>query len=208
MRDKKLTFDGSVEGNSVKLPRDFRGRVVRFFQDREITVTVELKVPIRSNKANGYYWAVIIKEIQDGLYDCFGEQLTPKETHDFLRGRFLKVQKIDEFTAEVLLEYFKSTASLKVHEFAIYLEECIQFAAVYLNCAIPPPREKSKDYDFAEFQRPKETFEEYKARLSGYLEQVDTREELDRYFKCNGDWKREPEIRALFNARWKNLAPN
>lgn len=204
-RDKKLTFDGLVEDSKVKLPRDFRSRVAGLFEGKEIVVTVEAKVPARSSDANAYYWAVIIQEIRDGLFEVFGENLMPKEVHEFLKLRFLKVQKVDELTGEVILEYSRSTAGLKVHEFAFYLEECIQFAAVYLQVAIPPPAKFKGEYKFAEFQREAETFADYKKRIAGYLEEIKTRPELQRYFECNGAWKREPEIREIFNERWKVL---
>lgn len=208
MRAKKLTFEGSVEGTSIKLPRSFRKDVATSFSDRAILVTVEELVPVRSKEANGYYWAVIIPEIQEGVFDVWGYKLTPKETHELLRQRFLKVQKIDEFTGEVLVEFARSTASLKVHEFAFYLEECIQFAAEYLGVSIPPPAQKKGEYKFAEFRKPGEDWEKYKSRIAGYLEEIETREELDRYFNFNGDWNREPEIRALFGQRWEILGKN
>ena len=122
-----------------------------------------------------------------------------------MRNRFLKEQRVNEFTGEVVLEFARSTAGLKVHEFAFYLEECIQFAAVYLEVTIPPPAKFKGEYKFAEFQRDGESWEEYKERIRGYLQEIKTRPELNRYFGFNGDWKREPEIRALFNERWTAL---
>lgn len=208
MPDEILEFDGAVtESGKIELPPSFRGRVVSLFSGVQIVVTVQRKRKRRSNDQNAYYWAVIVKAITDALNEQ-GENLTKKETHEFLKFRYLRYQKINEANGQVIFEYGRDTHTLKTHEFSIYLDQCIQFAAEMFGVRIPPPRISRDNYNFPEYQGTKENREAYVERIGEAIQEISHRSQLEKYFQQNPDWQ-TPEfedIRMMFNERWFELS--
>ena len=139
MSDIKLTYYGRVEQDgTLKLPGWKIRKEVREFAGKEIEVTIRRKRKHRSDPQNRYYWGVVVEMIRAGMKDM-GDELTPDQVHEFLKWRFLRVQKIDETTGELLYEYAGSTTKLGTVEFSEYVEKCCQFAAEYLGVSIPLP---------------------------------------------------------------------
>lgn len=84
-------------------------------------------------------WGVVVKMLSDEM------GLIPEETHELLKGMFLK--KGVEVGGK-RYEIVKSTASLSIEEFEEYLEKIRLWAAVELNCEIPLPNEIVLDEDW------------------------------------------------------------
>lgn len=203
--DEKLIFNGMVEDNGeITLPRRFNTDVARLFQGREIVLTVERKRKKRTLDQNAYYWAVIVEQICEAMNDA-GENVTPKEVHEFLKFRFLKVQKINQETGEVLWEYGRSTSSLKTFEFSLFLDDCIQFAAEYLGIKIPLPYTQTETYALPEYQGATESRPDYLERIAGYLKDITHPWQLQKFFEQNPGWNIDVEVRHLFNLRWLEL---
>ena len=203
--DEKLEFYGSVSDNGVlTVPQKFNTDVGRLFRGREVIVTVQRKRKVRSLDQNAYYWAVIVPNICDALNDA-GEVVTRQEVHEFLKFRFLRVQKIDYDSGEVIYEYGRSTTSLKTYEFCLYIDNCIRFGAEYLGITIPLPNEVLETYTFPEQQGKAEPREVYLERIGGYIADIPDRRTLRQYFNKNKDWENDAEIRALFNLRREQL---
>jgi len=203
--EEKIQFNGEVsEAGDIKLPVNFRRDVVRFFSGRPIVVTVERKRKKRSLNQNAYYWAVVIAMIRQAMNDA-GENVTEQDVHEFLKFRFLRIQRVNEQTGELLYEYGRSTTTLKTFEFALYLDQCVQFAVEYLNASIPSPS-TSERFSFPEQQSKGEERPEYLARICEYLQDITHRWQLEKYFQQNPDWKTDSEVRAMFNIRAKELS--
>lgn len=201
----KLQFIGSVtDQGRITLPARFKADVVRLFYGHEIAVTVERKRNKRSQNQNAYYWGVVVKMICEAMNDA-GENVTPDEVHGFLKFRYLRVQKIDEETGEVIYEFGRSTQKLNTVEFALYLDNCIQFAAHYLNIAIPPPYTCTDEYMFPETAGKLETRADYIARIKSYLDMVFDVDSLKRYFNQVPKWKDDMEIKQAFRSRYALL---
>ena len=203
--DSKLEYTGSVDDNGkIELPPRFYSEVAVIFSGKPIVVTVERKRKKRSLNQNAYNWAVVIEMICEAIRKDDPEIL-PNTVHEFLKARFLKVQKIDYDTGELLFEYSRSTAALKTFEFALYLDNCIQFAAQYLKIVIPEPFTQAGEFLFPEHQKQKETREEYLQRISGYVDEISHNWQLLKYFEQNPDWKNDAEIRKIFRVKWEFL---
>ena len=203
--DEKLEFYGSVsEAGVLTVPQKFNAEVGRLFVGREVIVTVQRKRKMRSLDQNAYYCAVIVPHICDALNDA-GELVTRKEVHEFLKFRFLRIQKIDEDTAEVIYEYGRSTSSLKTYEFCLYIDNCIRFGAEYLGIKIPLPNEVQETYTFPEQQGKAEPRENYLERIGGYIADIQDRKTLRLYFNRNPNWETDTEVRALFNLRREQI---
>lgn len=203
--DEKITFEGTVADNGdITLPRRFKSDVARLFSGREIVLTVERKRKKRSLNQNAYYWAVVIQMIYEAMNDA-GDNVTIKEVHEFLKFRFLRIQKVDQNTGVLLYEYSRSTSALKTFEFSIYVDQCIQFAATFLGITIPLPYTQIETYSFPEHQSAKESRQEYLERIFGYVAEIDQRPKLKMYFRQNPDWQKDDDVRNLFNLRWSQL---
>jgi len=203
--DEKLEFYGSVSDEGVlTVPQKFNTDVGRLFKGRDVIVTVQRKRKMRSLDQNAYYWAVIVPHICDAMNDA-GELVTRQEVHEFLKFRFLRVQKIDEDAGEIIYEYGRSTSSLKTYEFCLYIDNCIMFGSEYLGITIPLPNEVLETYAFPEKQGKAEPRELYLERIGGYLADVPDKKELRRYFNLNKEWEQDAEVRALFNIRREQL---
>ena len=203
--DEKLTFSGRVADNGeIMLPRRFRTDVARLFPGRDIVVIVERRRRKRTQNQNAYYWAVIVQMICDGL-NAAGENVNPQEVHEFLKFRFLRIQKTDPDTGELLWEYSRSTSALKAFEFSLYLDQCIQFAAEYLGIQIPPPHTQTEMYSFPEYQGLKESRPDYLERVALQLADITHRWQLEKYFQQVPEWANDVEVRNLFNIRWSEL---
>ena len=144
MSDKTLQFFGRVsDTGEITLSKRLRNDVRKAFSGKEIEVLFRRKKKPRSSPQNAYYWGVVVQLIHEAMLDV-GDVVHPQEVHEFLKFRFLRVQKIDHETGELKYEYSRSTTDLSTIEFMEYIEMCIQFAAEYLNTVIPPPGEQAE----------------------------------------------------------------
>lgn len=127
------------ESGQIILPGAKIRKEAQAFAGKKIEVTIRKKRKHRSGAQNSFYWGVVVEMVRIGLNDL-GEAFTAEEVHDILKCKFLKRQKIDETTGELLFEYLGSTAKLTTVEFMTYIEECSRFAAEFLGVAIPEPQ--------------------------------------------------------------------
>lgn len=136
----KLTYYGRVtESGEMKLPGAKMRKEAQAFAGKEIEVTIQRKKKHRSDPQNRYYWGVVVEMIRAGMKDM-GDAVTVEQVHEFLKWRFLRVQKVDENTGEVLYEYAGSTRKLGTIAFSEYVENCCKFAGEYLGVEIPLPQ--------------------------------------------------------------------
>ena len=115
-----------------------RREIARAFDGKEIEITVSRKKKKRTNPQNRYYFGVVIPMIRAGMKGM-GDIVDVTEVHDSMRWRFLKQQRIDESTGELLYEFALSTTQLDTVGFTEYIEHCRRFAAEFLGIDIPDP---------------------------------------------------------------------
>lgn len=188
------------ENGQLILPRLALQGVAGQFSGRDVFVHIEDAAGKRTPNQNGYYHAAIVERLTDEFNDL-GERFDTKMVHEILKYKFLKITIFNEDTAEVLVEYVRSTADLKVYEMSFYIEDCIRYAAEDMGVTIDPPRARRTDYIFPIFPKTKEPREKYVERVRSYVADVFTTEHLQRFFNQNEDWKTDDDIRAVFNAR-------
>lgn len=82
----------------------------------------------RSTRQNRYYWGVVIPLVMSGIADCFGEEITDEEAHDYLKMKFNSVNDIP-----------RSTTGLNKDQFKTYIEKIQRFGSEFLNVSIPDP---------------------------------------------------------------------
>ena len=108
---------------------------VLLWPDGPATLTVEREQVTRSQQANAYYWAVVVKALAEHT------GYTPNETHEQLKVMFLpKDVAIRKGNGEVVAEFVigGSTRELTVSEFYDYVEHIRQWAFETLGVDMPP----------------------------------------------------------------------
>lgn len=188
------------ENGQLILPRLALQGVAGQFSGRDVFVHIEDAAGKRTPNQNGYYHAAIVERLTNEFNDL-GERFDTKMVHEILKYKFLKVTIFDEDTAEVLVEYVRSTADLKVYEMCFYIEDCIRYAAEDMRVTIDPPRARRTDYIFPIFAKTKEPREKYIARIRSYVDDIFTTEHLRRFFAQNNEWEHDDDIRGVFNER-------
>ena len=96
----------------------------------------------RSNPQNSYYHAVIVENIRHRLIEL-GHRITHDECHEELKRKFLK-ESLADADGTVIFEKGGSTKELNKLEFAAFMDEIIEWAAICLQISIPPPGAKNE----------------------------------------------------------------
>jgi hypothetical protein len=109
---------------------------ISIFQNSEIEITFQKKRSYRSIQSNRFYWGVCVTMIQERFKELGHESVTKELTHEYLKGRFLFKEVVNEVTGEVL-KLPLSTTELTKSDFSEYLEQVIKFAAESLDVQIP-----------------------------------------------------------------------
>lgn len=118
-------------------------------KDVEIQITPTI---LRSQPQNRYYWGTLIYMVWQDLVakgwlandiDPFDYQgrLTRDHVHNYMRSKFLNVDRFAARTEEVEGQEFRSTAGLTRGEFSEYVEAIRQWAIEALDLYIPDPNE-------------------------------------------------------------------
>jgi hypothetical protein len=106
------------------------------------TVTIvlgEWKRP-RSNKQNAYYFGCVVKRIHEVFVEA-GNDVTKEQVHEYLKeyiGKLTDVLILPNGQKRIIV---RSTASLDVSEWEVYMHKCRAFAAEVLDLQIPEPGE-------------------------------------------------------------------
>lgn len=110
---------------------------------RAVKVSVR-SVATKTNEQLGYYWAVIVPKIQEGMREQ-GNELSQVEVNQFLNERFFcQIKTISwvrngaEFFAQIRKPRSKSGATKD--EMSEYIDKCREFASLELGKYIPDPK--------------------------------------------------------------------
>ncbi len=102
----------------------------------------------RSLNQNAYMHGVCFPLIARGLSAVRGgEPVTMLEAKDEMKDRFLRCEKVDKQTGEVVAHYTKSTHMLNVGECVEFIENMIKFAQDELGTTIPPSEDYREEND-------------------------------------------------------------
>ena len=109
-------------------------------KDGDYILSIERKKRKRSLSQNAYYWGVVVENVKSGLLDI-GYRMTKEDTHEFLKGKFHIIEKVNENTGEIL-KAVGGTSEMTTSQMMDYFSEITQWAAEYLNIQIPQPNEQ------------------------------------------------------------------
>lgn len=121
---KRITY--APHGFEFERHQIFLAYMKQFREDTRLEITVKKYVPKRSNRQNDYYWGVVIEQIR------IETDQPAQSVHDGLKQMFLKVH-------HAKLPTVRSTTTLTTAEMKTYIDQCVLWAAEWLNIVIPEP---------------------------------------------------------------------
>lgn len=101
-------------------------------------ITIKPRRATRTLQQNAYLWGVIYQSLVDYQKDQ-GVSMTTEEVHDMFRILFLRETVVNHATGEVVGETVRSTASLDIAQFALYVDQVIAWLGDTLGIVVPEP---------------------------------------------------------------------
>jgi len=130
----KLEYYSEVKnGHLSKSVRNKIASELLQFEGKKVTVTIQKLKSKRSIQQNRYWWLAMT---------ILGNELgySKEETHELMKFKFLKRERVIEKTGEIL-EYIESTTTLSKSDFADMVTDMVRWAAS-MGIVIPLPGEQ------------------------------------------------------------------
>ena len=130
----KLEYYSEVKnGHLSKSVRNKIASEILQFEGKRIQIRIEKLKSKRSIQQNRYWWLAMT---------ILGNELgySKEETHELMKFKFLKRERVIEKTGEIL-EYIESTTTLSKSDFADMVTDMVRWAAS-MGIVIPLPGEQ------------------------------------------------------------------
>ena len=129
-----------IKGESLHLDKNWETlEALRELEGKRVEVTFKEWKNTRSNRANRYYWGVVIPSVFKAFAEMGIKLVNHEQGHEALRIKFLMEE------VQVGKESFrvpKSTSRMKTDEFANYIFVIVDYLREYYNFVVPEPKEK------------------------------------------------------------------
>lgn len=130
----KLEYYSDVKGGNLQTNvRKKIAEELKQFEGKRIQIRIEKLKSKRSIQQNRYWWLAMT---------ILGNELgySKEETHELMKFKFLKRERVIEKTGEIL-EYIESTTTLSKSDFADIVTDMVRWAAS-MGIVIPLPGEQ------------------------------------------------------------------
>ena len=130
----KLEYYSDVKGGNLQTNvRKKIAEELKQFEGKRVQVRIEKLKSKRSIQQNRYWWLAMT---------ILGNELgySKEETHQLMKFKFLKRERVVEKTGEIL-EYIESTTTLSKSDFADMISEMVRWSA-NMGIIIPLPGEQ------------------------------------------------------------------
>lgn len=130
----KLEYYSDVKGGNLQTNvRKKIAEELKQFEGKRIQIRIEKLKSKRSIQQNRYWWLAMT---------ILGNELgySKEETHELMKFKFLKRERVIEKTGEIL-EYIESTTTLSKSDFSDMVTDMVRWAAS-MNIIIPLPGEQ------------------------------------------------------------------
>jgi hypothetical protein len=134
----RVTLDGDMQVPTLHIDSPLLYRAALKHLQGRVTITIAPEEQKRSLRANAFYHGVILKMMSEESGHL------PDELHELMKLRHLSATVVDPITGEER-KYGRSTATLTIEEFSVYLERVMLDGAEWLGLSFPPPR-KHEEY--------------------------------------------------------------
>jgi len=131
---------GNIKGYGLLLDQGFETiHAMRELEGKRVEVSIKEWKNTRSNRANKYYWSVVIPAVVEA-FDGMGIKLVnTNQAHEAMRIKFL-MEEIQ--VGDKSFRIPKSTAKMKTDEFANYIFVVVEYLRDFYNYVVPEPSEK------------------------------------------------------------------
>jgi hypothetical protein len=136
----KHTIISEVKDGNLTRNRKQIKDVLRHFEGKVVTISIQRKKNARTPPQNRYYWGLIIPIWKELLLNEWGEYYTKEATHEFLKMNFGFDEVVNEETGEVLRRV-RSTTENSTIEMEEYHDVCRKKAFEFFGAVIPLPNE-------------------------------------------------------------------
>jgi len=136
---KQVTARGKIEQGKLILSEQERARFKRalpVLEGQEVEIIVRKPKRPKSEKARGYYWAVVIPYLRE----CFAEagyNLTEHFIHEWVKANF-NLKSVVNFETGQVSHFPASTEDNSPEEDTVLFKEIDNFCLEYFNCNLPP----------------------------------------------------------------------
>ncbi len=89
-----------------------------------------------TDEQRGYYFGVVVPDVQAGIEEAWGEKWNLYQTHCYLRNKFVRIDVVDKHTGEIKDDRAGSTTELDVLGYSDLIEKSIRFAKEWLNVTV------------------------------------------------------------------------
>ena len=130
---------GTIQGD-LHLDKNYETlEALRELEGKRVEVTLREWKNTRRNRANRYYWGVVIPSVFKAFAGMGIKLVNHDQAHEALRQKFLMTE-IE--TKDGVFRVPKSTSTMKVDEFSNYIFIIIEYLRDYYNFVVPEPSEK------------------------------------------------------------------
>ena len=132
---------GNVEGEVLHLDRAWETlNALKEFDGKRIEITIKEWKNTRRNRANRYYWGVVIPSVFKAFAENGIKLVNNDQAHEMMRIKFL-MSDVD-IKGQGTFRVPQSTTTMKVDEFANYIFVIIEYLRDYYKFIVPEPSEK------------------------------------------------------------------
>lgn len=130
----------NIKNNQLHLDQDYETlEGLRELEGKRVEVTLKEYKNTRSNRANRYYWGVVIPSVFKAFAEVGIKLVNHEQAHEAVRIKFL-MEEIQ--VGEESFRVPKSTSRMKTDEFANYIFVIVDYLREYYNFVVPEPREQ------------------------------------------------------------------
>ena len=130
----------SIQDQMIWLDQNWETmEALKEFEGKRVQVSITEWKNTRSNRANRYYWGVVIPSVFKAFAEVGIKLVNHEQAHEACRIKFL-MEEIQ--VGEESFRVPKSTSRMKTDEFANYIFVVVDYLREYYNFVVPEPREK------------------------------------------------------------------
>ena len=131
---------GDVSGFGLSLDQGFETiHAMRELEGKRVEITIKEYKNTRSNRANRYYWSVVIPSVFEAFAENGIKLVNQQQAHEMMRRKFL-MEEVEINGKPFMIP--KSTTEMKIDEFSNYIFVVVEYLRDFYNYTVPEATEQ------------------------------------------------------------------
>lgn len=131
---------GEVSGFGLSLDQGFETiHAMRELEGKRVEITIKEYKNTRSNRANRYYWSVVIPSVFEAFAENGIKLVNQQQAHEMMRRKFL-MEEVEINGKPFMIP--KSTTEMKIDEFSNYIFVVVEYLRDFYNYTVPEATEQ------------------------------------------------------------------